>query len=133
MSAPEPGDEDYRASAEVVEHGDGPEDWEVRPPTVTVRDGVPAEVEQAVRTAVEQEPNKTKEPTLFVPDDAHDRVLARLTASYTETPPPTGDPSDPWLPPYRAREDFDAVLTNVLPDNVRIEHKNNHTTTFYRA
>lgn len=127
---PAPGDDDYRSQAEVVETDDG---FETRPPTLTVRDAPAQGVREAVQAAVQEEPNAVTDPTLFVPDDAAEHVVARLTASYNETPPPTGDATDPWLPPYRAREEFDAALTDALPDDVRLEHKNDHATTFYRV
>ena len=36
-----------------------------------------------------------------------------------------------WRPPYQAREDFDATLTDELGDDYHAEHKNGHATTFY--
>lgn len=118
--------DDVRAKAEVVETEDG--EYEVLPPTVRTSDDPPEDVVEAVREAVEAEPNTVTDPLVRGADD--DRLEAALVASFNELP--AGD-GQGWLPPYRAREDLREALQEELPDDVELEERNGHTIDLYRT
>lgn len=114
---------DLRRSAEI-------EDGRVLPPEVEIRGGPFVAVLDAVRAALDAEPNSLDEPVLTEGGDREHHV-ARLTARYNEIPHTADGELVGWLPPYRAREEFDAALREALPDDVAFEAQNSHTTVFY--
>lgn len=130
MATSHNGDEERR-TAELTDDG------ELLPPTVRVEEfDVPAAVVEAVEAAISEEPNAADAPVLMDPErfNVADHAVAVLGARYNELPVSTGDgPEDfGWQAPYQAREDFDAALTDALPDGLTFEAKNSHQTTIYR-
>ena len=120
-----------RTSAELVDDADDPAEWYVLPPTVDADDEVPEAILAAVEAAAEENPNAASDLTLSsAAGDGH--AVAVLSARYEEQPVSADDGTlKGWRPPYQAREDFDATLTDELGDDYHAEHKNGHATTFY--
>lgn len=113
--------DDYRASAEVDDSADDPADWTVLPPTLRVEGDVAEELEDAVESAIEAEPNAVDGPKLWAAEEYHngppDRHVAVVAASFNEQPAGNGE----WLPAYRSREDFGRALREELPDGYDYE------------
>ena len=115
------------------------DDGEILPPEVQTRrsqgrDPVRSDLVEAVEAALEKEPNTLNGPILWpaktYKEDSPDHCVAYLSCNFNEIAKMDGD-TPVWLPPYRAREEFEAALRPALPDDLEMGAQSEHVLVFY--
>lgn len=118
-----------RAEADIeFVDGVGPQ---LRPPVVDVRDPeAPDAIVEAVNAALADAPNTVVDPVLVEPTENTEPTIV-FAASFQELPHTEDGELQGWLPPYRAREQFETALAEHLPEGYSYELDTEHHISIY--